>query len=458
MNNLKNTRTSNRVQGNRDGWWIRHGKFGAGGYGPEAVKNIRKAAFGVIIPVACALAVIAIGTEAGMQWVGKFFKGKNTSTNPDNPQSPSPIDEEKVAKEKDLGVKNRICKLLELFNTQSPNPTSLTSDLEDGNATIKPKSLVGTLFKSGDRAVVVSPPGIGKSIFCWQTGIAVSEGKSVEYLPQFSDHADPQKVYIYDGELDDDDVKQRYGRRKYSKNLVRYPASKFRTVFYLLQHIYDITVGLVGDATFILDNLYALMPTMTSEETRTFLNGLDAIQRKALDNGHRITIIIVTHTVKDVNGIPRLKDVAGSAHISRFAKSELSLVALPDDTNRVAIVTNKKRYSNHKDAYIMELKDNDYLHFEYVNKVSNSYIDSLFHRGGRNSVVNVDKNPENTTYGEHCVDLIQQMRDLRSQGYSDRQISAMTGVSAPTVAKRISSNGNGHHNGGRGAHSHHPKP
>lgn len=455
---MNTRRKISRNQSNRNEWWYRFGPFGGGGNGPEAVKNIRKLAYTVIIPTACIIALIKIGRHSGELWISSLFDGKKGSVNPDNPQSPSPIDEEKVAKEKDLSVKNRICKLLGLFNTQSPNPTSLTSNIEGSNATIKPKSLVGTLFKSGDRAVVVSLPGIGKSIFCWQTGIAISEGKCVEYLPHFSDHADPQKVYIYDGELDDDDVKQRYGRRKYSDNLVRYPASKFRTVFYLLQHIYDITVGLVGDATFILDNLYALMPTMTSEETRTFLDGLDAIQRKALDNGHRITIIIVTHTVKDVNGIPRLKDVAGSAHISRFAKSELSLVALPDASNRVAVVTNKKRYSNHKDAYLMELKDNDYLHFEYVDKVSNAYIDSMFHRRGRSGLVDVDKTPERTTTGEHCADLIQQMRDLRSQGYSDRQISAMTGVSAPTVAKRISSNGNGHHNGGRGAHRHHPKP
>lgn len=459
MNNLKNTRFANRTQGNRNGWWVRHGNFGAGGNGPEAVKYIRKTAFSVIVPTACILALLGVGSEAGKQWVKKLFMGKGTaSANPDNPQSPSPIDEEKAAKDKDLRVKNKICKLLGLFHQEFPHPTPLNANTDDGNTSFKPKPLVGMLFKRGDRAVVVSLTGIGKSIFSWQTGIAVSEGKSPEYLPQSSEHAAPQKVFIYDGELDKDDIKQRYGQRVFSDLLVRYPHCKFRTIYYLLTHIYENVESLDGDATFILDNLYALMPTMTSEETRTFLDGLDIIQRKALDKGHSITIIIVTHTVKDVNGIPRLKDVAGSAHISRFAKSVLSLVDLPDNTNRVAVVTNKKRYSNHKDAYLMEVKESDYLHFEYIDKVSNAYIDNMFHRGGRSGGVYVDNAPENITTGEHCADLIQQMRDLRSQGYSDRQISAMTGVSAPTVAKRISSNGNGHHNGGRGAHRHHPKP
>ncbi len=455
---MNTRRKISRNQSNRNEWWYRYGPFGGGGNGPEAVKNIRKLAYTVIIPTACIIALIKIGRHSGELWISSLFDGKRGCVNPDNPQSPSPIDEEKVAKEKDLSVKNRICKLLGLFNPESPQPTPLNANPDDGNTSIKPKPLVGTLFKSGDRAVVVSLTGIGKSIFSWQTGIAVSEGKSPEYLPQFSEHAAPQKVFIYDGELDMDDIKQRYGQRVFSDLLVRYPNCKFRTIYYLLTHIYENVESLDGDATIILDNLYALMPTMTSEETRTFLDGLDIIQRRAMDRGNRITLILVTHTVKDVNGIPRLKDVAGSAHISRFAKSELSLVALPDAPNRVAVVTNKKRYSNHKDAYLMEYKDDDYLHFEYVDKVSNAYIDSVFHRGGRSGVAYVDKTPEHTTTGERGADLIQQMRDLRNQGYSDRQISAMTGVSAPTVAKRISSNGNGHHNGGRGAHRHHPKP
>ena len=272
----------------------------------------------------------------------------------------------------------------------------------------------------------------------------------MEYLPQCSDHAAPQKVYIYDGELDDDDVKQRYGRRKYSDNLVRYPASKFRTVFYLLKHIFDITVDLDGDATFVLDNLLALMPTMTTEETRIFLDGLDSIQRKALEKGHRITIIIVTHTVKDVNGIPRLKDVAGSAHISRFAKSELSLATLPGKDNQVALVTNKKRYSNKKDAIIMESQDTDYLHFEFVKKVSNSEIDNLFKCWEQGD----DSADEGTGSDVENDDLTQRMQELRDQNLSDREIGKRTGVSAPTVRNKIGSNGKGHHNGGRGARRH----
>ena len=85
---------------------------------------------------------------------------------------------------------------------------------------------------------------------------------------------------------------------------------------------------------------------------------------------------------------------------------------------------------------------------------SNSDIENLFQQASRKGANRANKSPEHTTTNVQSDDLVQRMRDLRSQGCSDRQISEMTGVSAPTVRKMIGSNGNGHHNGGRGAHKH----
>lgn len=440
-----NRNTFKMSKNNRGNWWLKLGKIGAGGTGEESVKHIRKATFSVIIPTAALLALFGICYLAGKKWIYNDKSPNNEDSG--EPRNLNPADEEKLAKERDLKEKNHICRLLGLLHPETPQPTHLLNEDEVNMATSNPKPLVGTLFKRGDRAVVVSSPGVGKSIFCWQTGIAISEGRCVEYLPSCSDHADPQKVFIYDGEFDDDDVLQRYGQRKYSENLVRYAASKFRTVFYLLKHIYDQAICLDEDATFILDNLYALMPTMSNEDTRKFLDGLDIIQRKAFNKGHRITIILVTHTVKDVIGIPQLRDVAGSANISRFAKSEMSLASIPKHPNLVALVTNKKRYSNNKDAYILEYSNDGYVHFEYVDKVSNNHIRQVF--CGQRKLFDDDKGSFGHTVSTPDAETIQAMKELRDQGLSDKQIALRLGVSGPTVAKYIGSNGNGHHNGGR---------
>lgn len=449
----KYTRNTNKKSGSN--WWFRLGKIGAGGTGEESVKHIRKATFSVIIPTAALLVLFKLCSHTGKKWIDTFFNGNGKSYNNEdsgNPQNQTPSDEEKNAKMDELKVKNHVIKLLKLFDHESPTgqPLSTGADLTTGS--YKPKPLVGQLVKLGDRLVLVSPPGLGKSIFSWMLAIAISEGRSPECMPPDTEHADPQKVFLYDGELDDDDIRERYGGRGYSSNLTRFAASKFRTIYYLLQHIHDVTVGLYEDSTVILDNLYALMPTMTNEETRTFLDGLDKIQRLAMEKGHRTTFIIVTHTIKDVVGIPQLRDVAGSANISRFAKSEVSLAAIPKHPNLVAVVTNKKRYSDNKDAYILEYSNDGYVHFEFVVKISNNHIRQVF--CGQRKLFDDDKSSIVCSDGTPDAETIQVMQELRDQGLSDRKIALRLGVSAPTVAEYIGSNGHGHHRGGRKPNKH----
>ena len=444
-NNGQNKNTTNGGK-----WWIRHKNFGAGGTGEDAVKHIRKVAFGVMIPTAMILAAIGIGYHAGIDWVDNLFNGKKKAgdgVGEGNLHEPPPIDEEKKAKEDDLIMKNKVMKLLGLSDTKLPTGQPLSMGMDSSSESFNPKPLVGLLVKLGDRLVMVSPSGLGKSILSWMLAIAISEGRTPECMPPETEHANPQKVFLYDGELDDDDVRERYGKRQYSPNLLRFASSKFRTLYYLLYSIYTNTVGLNEDSTVILDNLYALMPTLSSEETRTLLDGLDIIQRRVMAKGHHITIIIVTHTGKDVVGIPQLSDVAGSANISRFAKSEVSLAAIPKHPNLVAVVTNKKRYSDNKDAYILKYSNDGYVHFEFVDKTSNNHIRQVF--CGQSKLFDDDKDSFWCTDGTTKAETKQAMQELRNLGYSDRKIGKMTGVSAPTVANNIGSNGKGHKHGGR---------
>ena len=100
---------------------------------------------------------------------------------------------------------------------------------------------------------------------------------------------------------------------------------------------------------------------MSSEETRTFFDGLDLIQGKISKSGHNLTFIIITHTTKETDGVPDLKNIAGSAHITRFAKSVMSLVK---DDDVVILTGTKCRYDKEQGSYELQLVEEPYVHFE----------------------------------------------------------------------------------------------
>ena len=263
---------------------------------------------------------------------------------------------EKQQKKEDAEVKEWISKELGLF--EATNPT--VSTLGEGERT-KVKYLVDSIVKVGDRLVLASPPGHGKSILATQLGIAIAKGVVPEFLPQNTEACEPQKVLLYDGELDKDDVSTRYGGITQIPYFTRLSGCKYRTIYYLLKDIYVKTKEAGRDMTIILDNLFALMPGMSSEETRTFFDGLDLIQGKVSKSGHNLTFIIITHTTKETDGVPDLKNIAGSAHITRFAKSVMSLVK---DDDVVILTGTKCRYDQEQGSYELQLVEEPYVHFE----------------------------------------------------------------------------------------------
>lgn len=284
------------------------------------------------------------------------------------------IDPEKQAKEIDRIVKSEISQTLGLFDI---NPTTTTSLVPEGNDSKDLRFICGKIIKAGDRLVLVSPPGSGKSAWATQVGICVSEGRDPEFIENGNKGNTPQIVEYYDAELDSDDRSQRYGGYSVSPLFHFHDNCKYRSFYYLLKDIYDRTVNLTSDAMVIIDNVYGVMPSMTTNETKIFLDGLDIIQRRLLAKEVRLTIILVTHSTKDTSGVPTMKNVAGSAHFARFAKSIMFLYNRSD--GNTVLITNKRRYLGDKNAYIMKISGDRYLHFDFVNTESLKFnpIDNL---------------------------------------------------------------------------------
>lgn len=352
---------------------------------------------------------------------------------------------EKILRQQDLEVKEQISKELGLYNVKEPTITILGEEEKK-----EVEYLVDSIVKVGDRLVLASPPGHGKSVLATQLGISIAKGTIPEFLVSEVKPCKPQKVFLFDGEMDTIDIGSRYGGLDPITNFIRLTGCKFRTIYYLMLKIWRYAKNAREDLTIILDNIFALMPTMTTEETRTFFDGLDLIQQKMLENGHNLTYIIVTHTTKETNGNPTLKDVAGSAHITRFAKSVMSLSQ--NEQGITILEGQKRRYDKNGGRYTMKMVTEPYYHFVYAenkgaakNMTSNSSYDENVRRKifnlrnitdekGKNmsynkiaeklkvEKVNISHTQVKNLYERFCKELRKRIGDWLSESLTDEEI------------------------------------
>ncbi len=372
-----------------------------------------------------------INLEAAKATFGSRRRERSDDEFPDDGDDNSEEEDiEKKAKLEDYHVKNEISKILGLFETTNQDGESMVPFEQRTSHKISPKYIIPGVLKEGDRLVLVGTPGSGKSLFATEIGFAASEGR----LPTFIDNSEaahePMPVDYYDSEHDEDDRRERYGQYNTNSNFVVYKNCKYRTLYYLLRDIWNRSQEVYyPNRLLLLDNIYALMPTLTNEEARIFLNGLDLIQQKLLEKGSHLAIILITHTTKDVRGIPYLKDVAGSANLSRFGKSVVSLFAFPND-ERIALVTNKRRYDkNDKSNIIMKIVDKQYLHPEFIKYVSTEELSKEIRKQTGETDFNQESEPYDEIFERYLAAFKVQQENLDKYGKPNwKDIKEKTGV------------------------------
>ena len=270
-------------------------------------------------------------------------------------------------KKQDLEVKAYVFEKLGLDETNPPQSEPVCAYKTEGKRYSRP-SLVGPLVSKGDLCVLVSQPGVGKSILASQMGDDIARGKASLLIPNSEVHQDPQPVFYWDAEMDSDDMKERYPEGL-SGSFVRFSHCNYRDGFHLLKHIYDVLSSLFTDATIILDNWKALCPRI---DAYYFLTGLKKLQSLFEEKGARLTIIIVIHTTKeackkyDVD----LGDVAGAAEITRYAKTVLFVNPVIDSLGIVELHDAKRRRAKKNADSLLVLKGGEgtteNIHFEAI--------------------------------------------------------------------------------------------
>lgn len=277
-------------------------------------------------------------------------------------------------------VKEQICQLLHLDEYRRPEERSMLEKEEMTQERVSATPLVGKLIKLGDRVIIAGNPSVGKSTFAVQLADDISCGNVSKLLPDGSEPIKPQLTYLYDKEQDSDDRKERMGRKHFSPRLIRMEDAQFPTVYCLLDDLHKNVSGLDEDATFIFDNLKSICGELSPEQTRHLFDGLAEIQKQAIARGIRITIIFVTHLVKDVSGIPEMSDIAGAANLTRFAKNVICLSSTRK-SGLVLMNNPKLRHSEKNEPVVLkfeeESEENPMVHFQYVRTVSEDKAEAI---------------------------------------------------------------------------------
>ena len=277
-------------------------------------------------------------------------------------------DPELKQKQQDKDVKAYVFKKLGLDNMDVPEGEHVYAS---GNAYTR-SPLVGNIVSIGDLCVLVSQPGVGKSILAFQIGDDIAGGKKSKLFPSSSESPTPQPVLYWDAEMDSDDMKERYPQGL-SGNLTRFSRCNYRNGFHLLKHIYDEVSPYGTDVTIFLDNWKALCPKI---DAYYFITGLRRLQAQFEEKGAHLTIIIVIHTTKEAckKYEVDLGDVAGAAEITRFAKTVLFVNPVIDSLGVVELHDAKRRRAKKIEDILLALKGGEgtteNLHFEYVSRES----------------------------------------------------------------------------------------
>lgn len=259
----------------------------------------------------------------------------------------------------------------------SPKLESLNETiLKQKHSKNKKKILAGGLVRRNGINVLVSNTGNGKSILSDQIGIETAGCFSTALVDNACSPGYPIDTLLFDAELEDDDIAERYGKfgYQYPENFKRIANCWYDNEDELLNYLENDMQFVSLEKFYIFDNLASLLPSLSGGRMRYFFKRLKTLKKKASERSVNITFLIVVHTIKDCSRMLSLKDIAGSANISNFVDRVIALLPTKYDERTKVIFALKARDVIKGEAIVVKLIDEPYLHFVYKGRtdVSNA--------------------------------------------------------------------------------------
>jgi hypothetical protein len=307
--------------------------------------------------------------------------------------------------------------------------------LEDARQRPIPKMLFGEFWFEGEICILFADTNVGKSILAVQIADSISKGVKISSIPL---ETEAQKVIYFDFELSDKQFEARYaqkfGNEEYFSNHYQFNENFFRAEINPnanIEHGFDsfedylnfslkYTIATTGAKVLVIDNL-----TYLKNETEKAKDALPLMKYlKELKSRFELSIMVLAHTPKrDMSKPITRNDLQGSKMLINFCDSSFAIGESVKDKGLRYLKQIKVRNAEIKfdtdNVYLCQIqKPSNFLHFEFLGfEKECEHLRDLSEK---------DK-------GE----LIDKVKKLSHQGFSQREIANQTGISLASVNRYL---------------------
>ena len=304
--------------------------------------------------------------------------------------------------------------------------------------------LLGNVVKAGGINGLIGPKGIGKTL-CLTTIInCIAKGIPLDLF--VSDPSKPynqpaQKVFLYDLEMQYEDLSERNGKHGYEfTNIKR--NTKMYNVNSWLRSVRKAANGLTEDATIVLDNVTRLKDDVTQPIiAKRLFDGVKNIRDDAKGRGIKLTFILVAHTTNDWNDwVPLTLKAAAVADSFTTGLDSISFIGKTKYKDRVLFKVYNQRHGRYSDKVaLLRFVDKPFLGCE----VEGYYIENKVkpYKDGRTILYNDDEDDgecEVNSIEEPKEDpIVEKIIQLNDQNLTQEAIAKKIGKSRKWVIEKM---------------------
>jgi RecA-family ATPase len=301
--------------------------------------------------------------------------------------------------------------------------------LSEANQSVSPRMLFGEFWHEGELCILFADTNLGKSILAVQIAESIAGGKPV---PGLKLEAGAQTVLYFDFELTAKQFEARYSveyteHYPFSTNMYRAEINpnaelphEFASFEDHLTYSMERCIQQSGAKVLIIDNL-----TYLREETERAKDALPLMkQLKALKSRLDLSILALAHTPKrDLTKPVTRNDLQGSKMLINFCDSAFALGESHNDKGVRYLKQIKQRnteqvYDSENVCLFQIEKLHNFLQFSFIGH-------------------STERQHLKAWSDEQRTNLLQQVKDMSSEGKSQRQIATELGVSVGVVNKYL---------------------